>query len=309
MRSTGSPTGCARRNHPRAGWACDEADARCDPPDRRLAARAQPNRVWDGYAMKRMRDAIHRIAEWLRTLPPFAILAIGWFVFVMLAYPGHMTKDSWDQLSHARSGWSMDEHPPLMQAIAWVTDRLVAGPIGMVMLQSLLFLAGTYLLLRRAMSARVAAIAACVVLLFPPVIAVLVVMWKDSLMAGALMLAAPLILAPNRSTRLVGLALALVGGGVRFNGLAATFGIVVLLFEWLPPKGTKWRQRLRRYGLAFGVWALITAASFVVNAMITDREMHYAHTMLVDDIVGTLAFESNDRSDEELRASLAGANL
>nr|MBA3503805.1 hypothetical protein [Deltaproteobacteria bacterium] len=135
-----------------------------------------------------------RALRWVRELPPFAILAIGWFVFFVHAYPGRMTRDSFDQLRQARSGVFLDDHPPLMQAIVWITDRYVTGPIGIVILQSLLLLAGTYLLLRRAMSERIAALVAVAFLLFPPVMSVMVVMWKDPMMAGALMLSAALLL-------------------------------------------------------------------------------------------------------------------
>jgi hypothetical protein len=245
----------------------------------------------------------------LREVPSRAILAFGWFVFFVVAYPGRMTRDSFDQLRQARSGIYLDDHPPLMQTLVSITDRFVAGPTGIVMLQSLCFLAGAYLLLKRTMSERVAAIVASAVLLFPPVLSVMVVMWKDALMAGLLLLAVPLFLSERKRVRLVALALVLVGGGVRLNGLAATFAVVVLLFEWKPFAGRIWKQRLKRYGLATGVWIAVTAASFGANALLADRETHFAHTMLVDDIVGTLAFVDEDRPDAELRETLAGVPL
>jgi hypothetical protein len=250
-----------------------------------------------------------RLLRWLRDLPPFAILAIGWAVFFVHAYPGRMTRDSFDQLRQARSGVFLDDHPPLMQAIVWVTDLFIAGPIGVVILQSLLLLAGSYLLLRRAMRDRAAALLAVAVLVFPPVVTVMVVMWKDPMMAGALIFATALLLSADKRVRVGGLLVMLVGGGVRLNGLAATFALVVLLFEWIEPQGTIWMKRLKRYGLAFGVWVAVTAASFGVNALLTDRETHYATTMLVDDIVGTLHFVDGDLPDAELRETLAGLRL
>ena len=210
-----------------------------------------------------------RVARWLRNLPPFTILAIGWFVFFMHAYPGLMTRDSFDQLRQARSGFYLDDHPPLMQAIVSITDRLVAGPTGVVILQSLLFLAGAYLLLRRAMSARVAAVIALAFLAFPPIVSVMVVMWEDPMMAGALLLATALLLSPRKRVRLAGLVFVLLGGGVRLNGLAATFAIIVLLFQWIEPAGTRLMMRLKRHGLALAVWAAVTAASKCGRAFAT----------------------------------------
>ena len=250
-----------------------------------------------------------RVITWLRGLPPFAILAIGWFAFFVHAYPGRMTRDSWDQLRQARSGFYLDDHPPLMQLLVSITDRLVAGPIGVVMLQSIVFLAGTYLLLRRAMSERIAAVVSLALLAFPPTLVIMVVMWKDPMMAGLLMLATACLVSPAKRVRLAGLFLIFLGGGVRLNGLAATFALVVLLFEWIEPQGTKWKQRFKRYGLALAVWVAVTAASFGANALLTDKETHFAHTMLVDDIVGTLNFVDGERPDTELRDTLAGLKL
>lgn len=244
-----------------------------------------------------------RVLAWLRALPPRVILGVGWFTFFIHAYPGRMTRDSFDQLRQARTGYFLDDHPPLMQAIVWVTDRVVAGPIGVVMLQGALFLAGAYLVLRRAMRERVAAVVAVAVLWFPPVVAVMVVMWKDPLLAGALLLGAALLLDERKGARLAGLALAGVAAGVRFNGLAATFAIVILLFVWNHRRGVK------RYALAAAAWVGVTAAAFGVNALLADRQTHFFETTLVDDVVGTLAFVDGERPDAELRPLLAGTRL
>jgi hypothetical protein len=247
--------------------------------------------------------------RWLKNLSPRVILAIGWCAFFVHAYPGRMTRDSWDQLRQARSGFYLDDHPPLMQLIVSFTDRLVSGPMGVVMLQSALFLAGTYVLLARVMRVRVAALVALALLFFPPTFVVMVVMWKDPMMAGLLLAATACLGSPSKRMRLTGLGLVVLGGGVRLNGLAATFALVVLLFEWNQPLGTKWRRRVKRYGLALAVWVGVTAASFGANALIADKETHFAHTMLVDDIVGTLYFVEGDRPDAELRTTLAGLRL
>jgi hypothetical protein len=245
---------------------------------------------------------------WQR-LSPRVILAIGWCAFFVHAYPGRMTRDSWDQLRQARSGFYLDDHPPLMQLIVSFTDRVLAGPIGLVTLQSLLFLGGTYVLLARVMCRRGAALVSLALLFFPPTFVVMVVMWKDPMMAGLLLAATACFLSPSKRVRLAGLGLVLLGGGVRLNGLAATFSLVVLLFEWSAPQGSKWMRGLKRYGLAVAAWVSVTAASFGANAILADKETHFAHTMLVDDIVGTLYFVDGERPDAELRETLAGLKL
>lgn len=208
-----------------------------------------------------------RVVAWLRGLPPFAILAAGWFVFFMYAYPGLMTPESFVSLQQARAGVFVDEPAPLMQAIVWITDPLIAGPTGIVIVQSWMLLAGGYLLLRRAMRARVAALVAVGVSWFPPIVAVMTTMWPQPMMAGALVLAAALIISPSRRVRLAGLTLAVVAAGVRPGGFAAVFAIVVLLFEWRSPM-----PRLRRYALALAVWSGVVGAAMGGNALLADRD-------------------------------------
>jgi hypothetical protein len=73
----------------------------------------------------------------------------------------------------------------LLMAVLWgVLDRIIAGPFLMLLLQATLFLAGSYLVLRRALPPRTAALAASLLLLFPPVLTPMAYIWKDSLMAG-----------------------------------------------------------------------------------------------------------------------------
>jgi hypothetical protein len=237
------------------------------------------------------------------------ILLVGWVVFLIHAYPGLTTRDSLDQLAQARSGIYYDDHPPLMQLLLGITDRFISGPFGLIVVQSAMLLAGAYLLLRRLVADRRAAIVAIAFLWFPPVVAVMTVLWKDPLMAGALLLATALIISPRRGSRLTALALVIVSTGVRFNALAATFGIVVLLFEWREFSGTKWRQRLLRYSVAFGVWVVLTGATFVINEALADRRVYFFETTRIGDIAGTLTFVEGERTDTSLKRALAGTSL
>jgi hypothetical protein len=245
----------------------------------------------------------------MKHVKPWHVLIVGWVLFLFHAYPGLMTRDSFDQLAQARSGIYYDDHPPLMQLILGITNRLISGPFGFIVLQSAMLLGGAYLLARRVMSDRPAAIVAVAFMWFPPVVAVMTVLWKDPIMAGALLLATALIISPRRRWRLVALALVMVATGVRFNALAATFSIVVLLFEWREVTGGKWRQRALRYGLALGVWAALTGITFGINAALADREAHFFEGSLVGDIVGTLNFVEGERTDTSLKRALAGTNL
>src|SRR5689334_4412165 len=99
-----------------------------------------------------------RIGQWLRALRPSVILALGWSLFAAYAYPGLMSMDSFDQLEEARAGFFTDSHPPAMAALWSIVDRLLPGPFGMLLLQSIPFVIGLYLILCRVASPRGAAV-------------------------------------------------------------------------------------------------------------------------------------------------------
>src|ERR1043166_9005219 len=139
-------------------------------------------------ATPRGRAIMARAGRWLAAWPPLAILVIGWLGFLVYAYPGYMSFDSVWQLREARSGVFTSWHPPAMAMLWRITECVVAGPLGMLILQSVAFLAGAYLLLRRYMPPLAAAVVASLILWFPPVATTLAVIWKDSQMAGYVML-------------------------------------------------------------------------------------------------------------------------
>src|SRR3954470_14873666 len=88
------------------------------------------------------------------------ILLIGWLWFLVYAYPGYMSADSLWQLNQARAANYNDWHPPMMAFMWRYLDKIVAGPILMLALQSMTFLIGLYVLLSKVMSRRAAAITA-----------------------------------------------------------------------------------------------------------------------------------------------------
>ena len=221
-------------------------------------------------------------------------------IFVIYAFPGVMTMDSFDQLKEGREWFFTDSHPPLMAALWGVIDRVLPGPFGMLVLQSTAFLVGVYLIFQRVMQPQRAALCAVAVFLFPPVMTPLAVIWKDCLMAGALVLGVGAMLHEDRRIRVLGLVPLTLATAVRYTALAATLPLVVLLFEWRPEKS--W---FKRYGLAAAVWLTITITAISCNTLITQRNMHYWHQGLaLQDIVGTLAHVEDDLSDDELRPLL-----
>lgn len=239
------------------------------------------------------------------------ILSTGWALFLLYGFPGVLTLDSFGQLHEGRIWEFTDAHPPAMAAMWGVVDRLLAGPFGMLVIQSGTFLLGVYLLLCRAMRPLRAAIVACAILLFPPVIAPFAVIWKDCVMAGFLVLGTAALLEERRWIRVLGLACFIVATAIRYNAPAATLPLIGALMVWTQREyRSVWRRIVVRYGLAFVTWVGVTAAAFGMNAALVDHEMHFWHSSLaVTDIAGTLAKMEEDLPDPELREILGPTGI
>lgn len=239
-----------------------------------------------------------------RYLEPFLILSVGWLALLLYAYPGYMSYDSVVQLSEARSGVFTDWHPPLMALVWRWADRIHSGPIGMLLLQLTLFTAGTFSLLGRMFSSRTAAILATALLVFPPIGTTLGVVWKDSLMLGALVAGTAMMLSERKAIRIASAVPFIFATALRHNAFTATFFLVVLLFRWsLVSKG------LRRYAPAAAFWVVTILAAQLINVTLTDQKTHPWHgSVALFDIVGTIRF-APPIADEQLKRVLDGASL
>jgi hypothetical protein len=236
-----------------------------------------------------------------REAPPWAILFGGWLVFWIYASPGFMTWDSVNQLLQARGATMSDWHPPVM-AYTWrFLELLVRGPAPMLLLQSATFLVGAFVLLRRTIRPWIAAIAAACVFLFPPVVAPMAVIWKDSQMAGFLLAGLAAITAADRRWRVAGAVLLLLATTERYNAPAATLPLVVGLFVWrddLVP--------LKRYALAAGMWLAITMLAFGANAALVEEHGYLWHKAVAPfDIAGSL-LRSPDLDDAAILEAMPG---
>jgi hypothetical protein len=229
----------------------------------------------------RVVDAIGRSAEAigkrLRSTSARTILAIGWLGLVLYAYPGYMSYDSVLQLTEARSGAYSDVQPPAMAWLWHKVDFVIPGPFGMLVLQSTCLLAGAYLLLRSFMPVRAAAIAASLLLWFPAVAGVMAVIWKDSQMAGYLLLGAGLVLAQRRGVKLAGLVILLLGMTLVRHAFVITLPLVVLLFVW-NAKHAWWQ----RYAIAIAAWLAIALCAQLANRVLARAPQTAASTQAID---------------------------
>jgi hypothetical protein len=231
------------------------------------------------------------------------ILGAGWSLALVYAFPGLMSPDSGFQLMQARGADLIgDWHPPIMALIWRTLDRIIAGPFGMLLLQTGAFLFGLDALVRRVLRPVTAAAIAVAILLWPPVLTPMAVIWKDAQMAGLMLAGAALLPSPRRRVRIAGLGLLVLASAMRYNAAAATLPLIALLLD---EHAVRWR----RYAIAAGCWLAVTVAAFGLNAAITERHDHAWHNSIaLFDIVGTIRF-SDRYPDADIERDLAGVPL
>jgi len=232
------------------------------------------------------------------------LLAIGFTGLLIYAFPGFMSMDSVAQLGDARSHQYSDWHPPMMAAIWTVMELFVKGPALMLLVQGTLFLLGTFGILRRVLSERKAAMIASSILLFPPVLAPMAVIWKDSQMAGFLLTGIALLLDERRSRQLIALLPFTIAAALRDNAAVAILPLIVLLFRW---RGDQ--RHLVRIAIALAVWIVCVATAAGTNKLLTKRPSYAWYvSMGPPDIIGILK-QSRTYSDADLIKILDGTPL
>ncbi len=225
------------------------------------------------------------------------ILVVGWLLFLLYAYPGFITSEGIDELIDSRVGMFTDWHSPVMTEVWRIVGFFVSGPPGMLMVQSLLLLGGAYSLLRRGISDRHAAIAACVVLWFPPITATMGVVCHESQMAGFLAAGAAALWSERPRVRVFGLVLVALGIGMRAGAAWASMPVVIGFFEL---RGV--RRGWVRYGIALAVWLALVGAMTVVERTLIDLHSDRQELTLAQvDIAGTAKYDASvDASDSAL---------
>jgi len=219
----------------------------------------------------------------MKRFTPRVILVIGWIAFMLFAYPGYLDFEATYALIDSRStSYSGDGAPMLAFVWRWVSI-ILSGPTGMLVLQATLTLVGAYYLLRRVVADRSAAILACALLLFPPVIATVARICTDGAQVAFLLAGIVLLFNERRWVKLVALAALVVATAMRPGGATATLPIIVLAFEWKPD--LHW---FKRAALAFGAWIVVVAIATGATWTLVDRDVDgRAATLASIDILGT----------------------
>ncbi|HLM57106.1 MAG TPA: hypothetical protein VK422_13405, partial [Pyrinomonadaceae bacterium] len=143
-----------------------------------------------------------------------------------------MSQDSGAQWAEARAWRFSDWHPPLMAAAWGLVDRVVAGPVGMLVLHNAAFW-GACALLWRATRGRSKwlGVALCAFGLLPQVLSHLSTVWKDAGLGVSLLLAAALLYTASRTNSRAALVAAMpplfYGFGVRLNAAPAVLPLAL----------------------------------------------------------------------------------
>lgn len=218
--------------------------------------------------------------------------------------PGAMSQDSFVILSHARSGVYSDSHPPLMSLIWSVVDKVIPGPLGILLMNLGLFYGGLLLIFLRLVQ-RCGFIAAplfVIVGLYPPVIALLGVIWIDLTMAAVFVFAIGLFLSVrldkdwkrrrNAFSAIFVLILISVGLSLRHNGPAAALPLFVFVFycSTFAQKKT-WIRLASSLMLGILVTILCFLGSRQIQSSLVAEKTHLWRVGAVYDIAGTSYYE------------------
>lgn len=254
-----------------------------------------------------MTSRARRVAAWAAELRPRTILIAGWVVFLLYAYPGYMSSDSIDQLLDSRVGTFNDWHSPTMTEIWRLIGFAIAGPFGMLALQSVLLLCGLYVLLARVVTPRRAALVACGLLVFPPIMTTMAAIWRDSQMAGFLVAGLAAVTSRRRRVQLAGLGLLVLATAMRPWAAFAVLPIVAIAGAASLDRAAL--PGWRRPAAALGVWAAVWLGALALDAGLRSTATdHQRIELATTDIVGTLRY-APPLDDAAVRTLLAGVPL
>lgn len=228
---------------------------------------------------------------------PRAWLVVA-LVVVATFYPGIMSNDSTAALAQARAFEFTDWHPPVLALIWSVLDRIVPGPALMLIGQSLLYAYAAARLCNSAFARLANRLPVNLVLLafalFPPVMALNGMIWKDVWMSGALLLALAYLfqlafgIGGTRQSLMMIVGACLFATAFRHNAGAATAGLLAGAAYFSLPRPMRPLMRLVVSGLA----GLALAATLVLMVSVANRLVaspaNVTTPILLHDIAGTV---------------------
>ncbi|MGN6819065.1 MAG: hypothetical protein ACTHJR_10390 [Sphingomonas sp.] len=209
--------------------------------------------------------------------------------------PGLMTWDSIRQYGQALSGDFDDWHPPAME---WLWRRLLPvahGPAPMFAIQLALYWGAFvgFVLWAVRSGRRGLAIAFALAAMLPLSVVLMAEIIKDSLMAGLLLAASAILVAPpirgHPVARIVALLLIVCAATLRFNALPACLPLAIAL---LP---ASWRATRVRFGAAILLAAAVIAAALpLANRALGAKPSGVGLSLVIFDLGGITRFSGTD---------------
>lgn len=230
-------------------------------------------------------------------------LPLAWIivaaVIVVTFYPGIMSNDSLASLQQARTLEFTSWHPPIMALVWSVLDRLIEGPGLMLVAQAILYAVAAAKLCVEAFPGLMRRFTPWLLVpvfaLFPPVMALMGMIWKDVWMSSLLLLALAHVFrmasAQDRAARkrafAVVLLACLLATAFRHNALAATAGLLAGAWYFRAPAAWTWARLL--VACVVGVVLAIALALLVsAGTRLIARPAHVTTPILMHDIAGMI---------------------
>jgi hypothetical protein len=162
------------------------------------------------------------------------VLAAGWVGLLFHAFsPGLMSRDSLDQYAQGLSGEYSNAHPPFMSFLLGLSARATNSPWPFLMLDLLMLAFGMALLARdgRPEVRRWGFVVFVAYLLLPTTWSLAVVLWKDTALAGVMLLC---VVALHRGQLKGALALMVVASLLRHNAIIALIPLLAFAALQVP---------------------------------------------------------------------------
>ena len=165
------------------------------------------------------------------------IIAVGGLAIYGF-YPGLMSPDALFQYAQVKSGQISNLHPPMMAWIWRGTDQMMEGPGGLYLLYMGIYLLASASIAQHLFRSWYKRASCFSLLLLPPLTAVLMTVWKDSLLLATLMMSVAAILSLQRTQEWRWFWLAIgslfLAATLRHNALPALLPLLFILLHHTP---------------------------------------------------------------------------
>lgn len=161
-----------------------------------------------------------------------------------LLFPGLMSPDALFQYAQMKSGQMSDLHPPIMIHLWRLIDPYFTGAAGLFILQWSLYVTAVWLIATTLYQSYLPRVFIAAPFMAPPMIVVLMGIWKDGLLIGFMLLAVACILKIATRPNLFWVALALaclwMGAALRHNAILSILPLVGCIMYLIPRFHCRW---------------------------------------------------------------------